>query len=194
MRRFRPILGFLIWGILGLVAVLAWRTLDAPHGKKPPAREPAISADVKLDRVHYTETRKGVKEWELEAASALYFKEEGTVILNHVTATFFAPGGQTYKLQAQKGKYHTLTKSIEVAEDVRIDSSEGYRLRTQSLQYFTERKELRTPDPVELEGRDLRVEGTGLVVEVDHQRVRILRNVTTTLLQVPAKPSLRAAM
>jgi LPS export ABC transporter protein LptC len=70
---------------------------------------------------------------------------------------------------------------MELFDGIKLDSSDGYHLRTQSLKYEAEKKALRTSDPVEMSGPQLRVEGIGLIVELDHQRLRILRQVTTTL-------------
>ena len=57
---------------------MVWHALAPGPGNKIRPPKPDVAADLKLDRVHYTETREGVKEWELEAASAVYFKEEKT--------------------------------------------------------------------------------------------------------------------
>ena len=78
MKRLRSFLGIIILGSLAMVAILMWRTMAPPPEKKIPM--PDSQADLKLDRVHYTETREGVKEWELEATSAQYFKGESRTI------------------------------------------------------------------------------------------------------------------
>lgn len=181
MTKFRSLLGIIIFASLGLVAIMTWRTLAPPEEKNVPGKEPTTSADLKLDRVHYTETRGGIKEWELEAISAQYFKEESTVFFDKVKATFFGKNGEKYVLWGEKGKFNTQTKEIELFDGIKLDSSDGYHLRTQSLKYEAEKKTLRTSDPVEMSGPQLRVEGIGLIVELDHQRLKVLRQVTTTL-------------
>jgi LPS export ABC transporter protein LptC len=189
LRNIRLLLGFMIVGSLGLVAILTWRTLAPPQGKNVPGTEPAISADLQLNRVKYTETRDGVKEWELEAASVRYFQEENTVFIEDVRATFFGKNKETYTLLGERGKFNTRTKAIEVFDGVKLDSSDGYRMRTQSLKYQAEKRELRTSDFVEMSGPQLRVQGTGLVVEIDKQRLKILKRVTTTFFNSTSDPS-----
>ena len=81
----------------------------------------------------------------------------------------------------EKGRFNTQTKVIEVFDGVKIDSSDGYHLRTRSLKYQADQRELSTSDPVEMKGPDLQVEGVGMVVELNQQRVKILGGVTTTL-------------
>jgi LPS export ABC transporter protein LptC len=196
MRRsitLRSLVGVIVLGSLGLVGVLVWQTMTPSSMEKAPPAQPDASADLKLDRVHYTETREGVKEWELEATSAVYRKEGDTVILERIRATFYGKNQESYHLVGEKGKFNTQTKVIEVYDGVRIDSSNGYHMQTRSLKYQADQKELRTSDPVEMEGPSIRVEGIGMVVELNHERVKILQGVTTTLSSLEWNRSVRPA-
>lgn len=180
-KNWRVVLGGMILGSVALVAILTWRTLAPAPTKKLTSQEPVSAADLQLDRMKYTETREGVKEWELEAASVRYFQDENMVFLEKVKATFFGKNHESYVLVAERGKFDARTKAIEVFDGVKIDSSDGYRMQTRSLQYRAEKRELRTSDPVEMSGPQLDVRGTGLVVELDRQRLKILKQVTTTV-------------
>ena len=190
----RFLLGVIVLGSLGGVAFLVWLNLNPGPDKKSPPQKPEVVADLKLDRVHYTETREGVKEWELEAASAVFFKEENTVMLDNVRATFYGKEKESYVLIGEKGKYNTQTKVIEVYGGVKIDSSDGYHLRTRSLKYQSEQRELHTSDPVEMRGPDLEVNGVGMIVELSRQRVKILGGVTTILSSLAMKTPAKSAM
>jgi LPS export ABC transporter protein LptC len=129
----------------------------------------------------------------LEADSAQYFKDENIVILDKVKATFFGKNGETYVLLGGKGKFNTQTKVIEVFDGIKLDSSDGYHLRTKSLKYQAEKRELSTPDPVEMRGPQLRVEGVGLIVELDRQRLKVLHQVATTISPVAIEGFLGSA-
>jgi len=130
----------------------------------------------------------------LEAASAVYFKEENAVVLDKVRATFYGKEQESYILVGAKGRFNTQTKVIEVFDGVKIDSSDGYHLRTRSLTYQSEQRELRTSDPVEMDGPDLEVKGVGMVVELNQQRVKILGGVTSTFAPLALKKSSKSAM
>jgi LPS export ABC transporter protein LptC len=189
MKRLRAFLGVIILGSLATVAFMTWRTMAPSTEKNTPA--PTTQADLKLDRVHYTETRDGVKEWELEATSAQYFKEESTILFDKVKATFFGKEGQAYTLVGEKGKFNTQTKAMELFDGIQLESSDGYQMRTRSLKYEAGKRELRTADAVEIDGPQLRVEGIGLIVDLDGQRLQVLRQVTTTLSQAEGKELFR---
>jgi LPS export ABC transporter protein LptC len=193
IKNLKFILAMIILASLGLVGGMVWRNM-APSEQSSAPRKPASDpADLKLDRLIYTETKEGKKEWELEAASASYFKDKGTVVLNKVKATFFGKNQETYVLVSEKGMLNTVTKAIEVYEGVKIDTSDGYQVRTASLKYLAESRELSTPDRVVLSGPQMQVEGVGLVLDLDKQRVRILDQVQTTLSHFGFRLSTRGA-
>jgi LPS export ABC transporter protein LptC len=184
----------IILGSLGAVAIFVWQALAPAPGDRPPPAKADVAADLKLDRVHYTETREGMKEWELEAASAVYYREQNIIALEKVRATFYGKNQESYVLVGEKGRFNTQTKVIEVYDGVKVDSSLGYQLRTQSLRYQADQKELSTSDPVEMKGPDIQVEGVGMVVELNRQCLRILGGVTTTLSSWDWKRPSRSAM
>ncbi|MGB9699385.1 MAG: LPS export ABC transporter periplasmic protein LptC [Thermodesulfobacteriota bacterium] len=169
-------LGAKIWNML--------KPLTEEQGK-PNLSSP--KADLELKKVKYTETREGVKEWELEAFSVGYFQEEGIVVCEKVKATFFGQNEVSYTLTGLKGKFHMKTKIIEVSGGVKIDSTDGYHLRSPSIKYLAEKRELVTADLVQMEGPRLRVEGQGMIVDIDRQRVKILNQVSTVFADIDIK-------
>ena len=189
----RSLVGMIILGSLGGVGIFVWQVLTPAPGDKPPSANSDVAADLKLDRVHYTETREGVKEWELEAASAVYYREQNTLTLEKVRATFYGKNQETYVLVGERGRYNTQTKVIEAFDGVVVDSSSGYQLRTQGLRYEADQRELRTSDPVEIKGPDMQIEGVGMVVELNRQFMKILGGVTATLTSWEWKKSSRSA-
>ena len=181
MKRFRSLLGMVILTCLVGIGILAWYTVTPPTEKPLPTQEPASTADLKLDRLRYTETREGVKEWELEASSAQYFKEDGTIVFDKVKATFFGKNRETYFLEGEKGRLNTQTKAIEAFDGVKLKSSNGYQMSTRSLRYQADKRELSTADPIEMSGPDGTITGIGLVVNLEQQRMKVLNQVTTIL-------------
>ncbi len=189
----RSMVGAIVVGSVGLAAVFIWQAFIPSYKENSPMVKVDAAADLKLDRVHYTETREGMKEWEMEATSAVYRKEGDTVMLEKIRATFYGKNQERYHLIGEKGRFNTQTKVIEVYDGVKLESSSGYHMRTQSLTYQADGKELHTPDRVELEGPSIRVEGVGMIVELNRERVKILQGVTTTLSSLDWTRSARSA-
>jgi LPS export ABC transporter protein LptC len=190
----RSLVGLIILGSLGGVGFFVWQALAPAAGDPPVPAKTDIAAELKLDRVHYTETREGMKEWELEATSAVYYREQNLLALEKVRATFYGKNQETYMLVGEKGRYNTETKVIEVYDGVEVDCSLGYQLRTQGLRYQADQRELSTSDPVEMKGPDMQVEGVGMVVELNRQCLRVFGGVTTTLFSWDWKKPSRSAM
>lgn len=169
------------------LATMIWHMLKplTEEEMKPPLSSAA--ADLQLKKVKYTETREGVKEWELEAFSVGYFQEEGIVVCEKIKATFFGQNKVSYTLTGVQGKFHIKTKVIEVFGGVKIDSTDGYHLRSSSIKYLAERRELITTDLVEMEGPRFRVEGQGMIIDIDRQRVKVLSQVNTVFADIDVK-------
>lgn len=172
---------------VAFLATMIWYMLKPLSEEKGKPALSSAAADLQLKKVKYTETREGVKEWELEAFSVGYFQEEGIVVCEKVKATFFSQSEVSYTLTGVQGKFHTKTKVIEVSGGVKIDSTDGYHLRTSSIKYLAEKKELITEDLVEMEGPRFKVEGQGMIVDIDRQRVKVLNQVRTVFADIDIK-------
>jgi LPS export ABC transporter protein LptC len=68
---------------------------------------------------------------------------------------------------------------MELVGDVLLTSSDGYRLKTQSISYEHSKKEAFTPDPVEIEGKEIQVVGTGMRVNMEAKIFKILGKAKT---------------
>jgi LPS export ABC transporter protein LptC len=65
--------------------------------------------------------------------------------------------------------------------DVVLTSSDGYQLKTHSVSYRHLEKIVSTPDPVEIEGEQLRLTGKGMLVNMEAKTFKILGQVKTQL-------------
>lgn len=186
MARIRLLLVIIALAGISVLATVAWLQLK-PRAEKKDNSPATMAADLQLKKVKYTETREGVKEWELEAFSVGYFQEEGIVVCEKVKATFFGQNEVSYTLTGIKGKFHIKTKVIEVFGGVKIDSTDGYHLRSPSIKYLAEKRELVTEDSVEMAGPRFRVEGQGMIIDIDRQLLKVLNQVSTVFADIDIK-------
>ena len=68
---------------------------------------------------------------------------------------------------------------MELVGDVRLLSSDGYHLRTHSVSYRHADKEVTTSDSVEIEGKEIRVVGKGMQVDMEAKTIKILSQAKT---------------
>lgn len=151
---------------------------------------PAINAGNDVDQsatgLHMIETHEGGKEWELWSDKARSLKVKELLELDVVKAIFFADSGVTFTVNGRAGTVHEKTKSLHVEGDVVTKSSNGYIFRTQSVDYDSASKVMRSPHPVEMvgpkdaSGQALHLTGVGMEAHLDNNSMDILRDVRST--------------
>ena len=179
MRRIKITLSILIvitvgW-VVGAFIKNSWNTQDQSRRKIPEPKKSQASMEIK--DVHYSHTNEdALKEWELNAKSAQFFKEKNLVIFKDVVVTFYSKEGKRYTLTGDQGQLFTDTQNIILTGSV---VGKGYQgeFHTNSLKYDAQERKMRTSDKVRFQGKQLGVEGVGMVVDVEKERLSLLNDV-----------------
>jgi LPS export ABC transporter protein LptC len=184
MKRIK--LGILIALILvsGIVLVSLWVNLRERKASEAVEKPPVVStggADMHLEKIRFVEDKHGQKTWELEAKSVRQYQDQNVMVLEDVKVTFYAKEGRTFFLTGRQGKVYQDSKNVELVGDVVLTSSDGYRLKTHSASYRNSEKVMSTPDPVEIEGEQIRLTGKGMLVNTEDKTFKILSQVKTQL-------------
>lgn len=140
----------------------------------------AAGGGIKAEKVRYTGTRKGRTEWELEAETAAYTEADETTRLEDVKVIFYSANGDevaNYTMTSDKGSYDSGNGLIEVSGDVVVTSPDGYDLKTDRLVYSEKTGEISTKEYVLIKSEKMTVAGTGLVVEIESERLSLLSGV-----------------
>ncbi len=166
----------------GIVLGSLWSNLLSIKSSERTERLPEVStggADMRLEKIRFVEDKHGQKTWELEAKSIQHFQDQNLMILEDVKVTVYLKEGRILTLTGKKGKVHQETKDMELMGDVLLTSSDGYRLKTHSLSYHHRDKIVKSSDPVEIEGEQLRLTGKGMRVEMENKIFKVLSQVKT---------------
>ncbi len=171
---------FIVISILGLSALVT------VHYMKRRGFEVVFTEDkkvaVKISDIHYSQTRVDRLEWELDADSAASFTSEDLMVFDSIRLVFYANDATAYTLKAREGRFFESTGEIDATGDVLVESVDGsYRLTTESLKYSSKSRRITTDDHVEIVTDSMVVEGTGLVVEIDKEKLFILNDVKALL-------------
>ncbi|UCH22436.1 MAG: LPS export ABC transporter periplasmic protein LptC [Deltaproteobacteria bacterium] len=113
-------------------------------------------ANLTIGEIHQTATRDGIKEWELDAASAQYIDSKKQVILKDLTVTFFLKDRRKVFLTAERGVLQSDSNNMEVAGGV-VVKDENSRLITEKLYYNHQNRLLLTKAPVEIIGESYQI-------------------------------------
>ena len=184
MKRVKISLLLSILLISGVVIVSIWANLQGRKRAEEKEKLPEVTtrgADTRLERIHLVEDKHGKKTWELEAKSIQQHQDQNLMILEDIKVIYYAKDGRLFTITGQQGKVYQDSKDIELNGDVVVTSSDGYRMRTQSVAYRNREKTASTEDPVELEGDQIQMTGKGMIVDMEGKWFRLLRQVRTQL-------------
>ncbi|MHB8172884.1 MAG: LPS export ABC transporter periplasmic protein LptC [Nitrospirota bacterium] len=156
----------------------------APRSTKPNIK--LDQAEVVIDGFKFARNDGLGENWELTARTATMKKDTGQARLTDLEAVYNAKNGTVLTLTADNGTYNSKTKRMKAVgkgKEVVITSNSGYRMTSPSLAWDGIKKELTTKDEVTLSGKDIKIEGKGMIARSDLQEVRITNGVKTIFTQ-----------
>jgi LPS export ABC transporter protein LptC len=168
----------------GLVLIRVWVNLRERKASEVVEKLPEVStggADTRGEKIRLVEDKQGQKTWELEAKSIQQYQDQKIMMLEDVKVTVYAKDGRSFIISGNQGKVNQDSKDMELVGDVVLTSNDGYQLKTHSVSYRHLEKIVSTPDPVEIEGEQLRLIGKGMLVNMETKTFKILSQVKTQL-------------
>ncbi|NIS67938.1 MAG: LPS export ABC transporter periplasmic protein LptC [Proteobacteria bacterium] len=187
MKKLRNLIVLCVVGLalaLSLVLLINWRRA-APYMKAIDI--PQLKADLEVGNLFLTEEKEGKILWELEAKIAQSFEEGKRTLLEDLRVTLYNADGRVLTLRGDRGRIDEKTRDIEVEGGILVTSSDGLSLRTNSLQYQHERREIFTSAPVRIDGKGVEISGVGLLMDLASEKISILDRVKTLIHEAPLK-------
>jgi LPS export ABC transporter protein LptC len=176
IRRFLAIVASLAAFLV--VATVAFRM----HQGGTPARKVPklpLKVDLSLQRVHYTETKGGVKRWDLSADRAEYNKETDSTLLSNVRLVVAGEAATGELLvTADRADYHNGTRDVLLTGNVHGKSGSGIEFSTSRVAYVAARSQLETGEPVRISDKGLLLEGVGMVLHTKTRRFKLMKDVS----------------
>lgn len=145
---------------------------------------PISNADMTMDNFHFTQTGKDKIDWEVRAARAKLFKDENKAVLDDMAATFVTPQGIRLELKGDEGIFNTDSHDMYIRKrdnQIRVTSSNGYTMQTDSLFWNNKKGMVITEDAVLIEGPQLKVKGRGFRINTISQQLEVLADVEATI-------------
>ena len=176
---------FLLAGIgtvsfLVVIIILAFKISGPSIPQPPPEPPPPPGADQQIKVFHYVSTdAQGAKQWELKADKVNYFHENKMAGFEQVHITFYSrkQDGRVFTIRSDTGLLNTETQDFELTGNVVGTTSDGYKFRTESLNYTADKHQARTDKKVFLEGEEFDLEGIGMVMNLQEEKFHLLKNV-----------------
>lgn len=181
MKKAKFAIFFSILLVLGIVLTSLWLNIKKRDGSDE-EKLPNIStggAEMRLEKIRLSEDKDGRKTWELEAKSINQYQERNTILLEEVRVTYYTRDGRVILISGDRGEVNQDSKDMRLMGNVILSLSDGYSLKTNSISYQHLSKKVITHDPVEMEGKQIRMKGKGMWIDMEAKKFKILDEVKT---------------
>lgn len=145
---------------------------------------PDKDADMTMDNFHFTQAGKGKIDWEVKAVRAKLFKKENKAVLEDVEAVFTTSQGIRLELKGDEGLFNTELHDIYIRKKnnkIKIISSNGYTMTTDSLSWNNKNRIVATDDEVSIEGKEIKLKGKGLRINAVTQELEVVSDVEAVI-------------
>ncbi|MBD3379895.1 MAG: LPS export ABC transporter periplasmic protein LptC [Candidatus Omnitrophica bacterium] len=174
----KKVLFFLI--LAGVVAFGGWYILrkpsEGPRGEEN-SRNTEELAGLEQKVLAFSidgRSSKGARQWHLEGNSAEILEDE--IHLQDLRAEAYGDDN-TVNLVSERGIYRKDKGEVELIGNVRVTTSDGTLLTTDSAKWSQNTKEISTDDPVRIEREGLVAEGIGGMANSDKKTASLVRDV-----------------
>ena len=139
--------------------------------------------EVSLQKIHFTETRDGMKKWDLVADKADYDKKGE---ITHLTGVRLVVAGEhatgDITLTAPRADYHNVSKDVTMDGNIVARSASGMEFTASNATYIAARSMIVSSDRVSFTDGKLKLEGVGMEFTPQTKNVRILSKVTANIM------------
>ncbi len=136
-----------------------------------------------MEEFKFVQSENGRVSWRMSARNAdLYENKEAQ--LKNMEIVFSNPDSREATLLGDSGTLDTSNGNASIrrtASDVRITTSDGYLLTTNSLFWKAGERLIWTSDPFKLLGSEIYLEGVGMSANVDMRTITVKNNVKAIL-------------
>ena len=91
----------------------------------------------KVHDVVITETKDGIKDWEVYAAIAEYDNKKVTAAMTDIVGNYYQDGKVVMSFTAQNGSYNSETKKIELFNGVNVVGKDNITLNADQISWVT---------------------------------------------------------
>ncbi|GLI36711.1 LPS export ABC transporter periplasmic protein LptC [Geobacter hydrogenophilus] len=170
--------------VLATLYIAVSLALKLGSGGKKEEGLPALprNVEISLSKIHYTETKDGVRQWDLFAGKGEYDKARDVTRLTDVRLVLHERGKEgEITLVSDRADYFNASKVVVLTGNVVAKSEGGMEFVTGRASYQSKRSLVVTDDRVRFTDGGMSVSGVGMELSVKTRQVRILRDVTATV-------------
>ncbi len=141
----------------------------SPRGSVDPApnQQPSDNQNFNMNTVQILQNQKGQKTALIRGRKAHTGANPNVLVMEFVNADLFDAQGNITKIIANTGQYNTTSKVLTLTEDVVINRTKDQQfLYTNLLLYDSEKRTVKCPGKIRLEGKNIEIDGGSLDYDV----------------------------
>jgi LPS export ABC transporter protein LptC len=138
---------------------------------------------ISMDGFRLVRSENGTVSWQMTAVNTELF-ENKEAQLKDIEIVFTNPDKKTAALIGENGVMDTVSGNATIrrgVREVRIVTSDGYLMTTNSLFWKASERVVRTADPFKVLGKEIYLEGKGFSADVDMRKMLVDSNVKAVL-------------
>jgi LPS export ABC transporter protein LptC len=140
-------------------------------------------ADIAIEDLTFTQTRRGEVEWKIWAKSAELFDDDQKTTITDAKVLLKMPQGLEIRFRGDKGMINIEQHDFQIQnqhEDINIEINNGYNILIRTLKWNNDRKEISSDQKVRILGPQFTIDGIGLSVRTLTQEMTVVQNVHAT--------------
>lgn len=165
---------------LGLVVSIFFSSRDFLNKPEKIKTDVPAKSTISIGKIRHTASRDGKTEWTLEAGKAEYIHSDKKAVLKDLSVVFFLKNDEKAHLTANQGTFITDAYNIQVSGNV-VMKNQGYRLKTETLNYDHEKRRIYTETPVTIEGSAFSLTADTLNLDLINNKTILNGNVRGVL-------------
>ncbi len=174
-------------GVAYKVAEHFW-LMKAREIKKNPSKllDYVPEAALQIKDFRRTKIEKGQKVWELFGEEARYLKTEKEVVIKKPRMIFYQKDNTSIEATGDDGHLWLTDKEGEMEKaqfqgGVQVNYR-GFVLNTEEVLYLKSKNQMVLPGKVNVKGDGMELEGVGMEINLDDEKMRLLQKVRTKLV------------
>ncbi len=188
MRR-KGLRAVLLIGIFASLGAIAYKVADsvwlakAREVKKNPRKllDYLPEAALHIKDFHRNKVEGGQKVWEVAGEEAHYLKAEKEAVIKKPRLVFYDKNGGAIEATGDEGHIFFTDQEMERMQlqgGIQV-SYQGFVLNTDEIIYLKSKDQVVLPGKVTLKGNGLEVEGVGMEIALQDEKIRLLQRVKT---------------
>jgi len=168
-------------GVAYLIGRNAWQQKQRAIVPKELQALPGVSQHIQ--DFYRVKEQGGRKVWEVRAADAQYREDDSAVVVRDAAMHLYLKDGRVLGLKGNEGALHLSgreVRTVDLQGSIEVTFAD-YVLRTDQASYDDATDTISTRGAVEVSSRSLQVRGDQMEFDVQQQRLRLMKNVTTRL-------------